>query len=149
MSVDQAYNFKRIDERVATAGLLNEEHLGQLKAEGFEVVINLLPDSLDYAIKNEADIVQAQGLSYHYIPVDFDAPTAADYAAFAQVFSASDGKQLLLHCAANYRASAFYAVYAFEYLGWTAEQAMAHIRSIWNPDDYPAWAEFIQQRLGS
>jgi protein tyrosine phosphatase (PTP) superfamily phosphohydrolase (DUF442 family) len=149
MSVDKAYNFKRIDDRVATAGVVNEEQLASLKSAGYQAVINLLPESSDYAISSERDIVTAQGLDYLYIPVDFSAPAEADYQAFALAMKQTEHQQLLVHCAANYRVSAFYAVYAFEQLDWSATQAQAHISSIWDPTEHPPWDVFISSHLSN
>ncbi len=147
MSIAQAFNFKAINDLVATAGLLSEEQLAELRASGYETVINLLPHDSEYAVPSEQSIVTGQGLDYVSIPVDFSDPKALDYALFVDALNACNEKRVLIHCAANYRVSAFYALYAHEHLGWSAEQAMAHIASIWEPEDYPPWGQFIAERL--
>lgn len=149
MSVDQAYNFRRIDERVATSGVVSAEQLQQLKTEGYQAVINLLPESSEYAVAEEAQLVRQQGLEYHYIPVDFAAPTVADYRAFTSAMDELIDRKVLVHCAANYRVSAFYAIYAHRELGWTPQQAQDHIASIWNPGEHPPWADLIQELLAA
>jgi|TARA_R110002094_G_scaffold94150_9_gene95386 protein tyrosine phosphatase (PTP) superfamily phosphohydrolase (DUF442 family) len=149
MSVDQAYNFKVIDEAVSTSGLLSEEQLSQLRTSGYEAVINLLPEHNQYALKNEEDIVTGQGVRYLYIPVDFAAPSEQDYAEFVKAMTSCQGQKVLIHCAANYRVSAFYAMYAYEYLGWSASSAREHIESIWCPQENPPWHQFISTVLPS
>lgn len=74
MNIEQIYNAVAVEDSVLTAGLLNEVQLAELGAAGIELVINLLPDWHDYAVKNEAYIVGEQGIAYHYIPIEFDAP---------------------------------------------------------------------------
>jgi protein tyrosine phosphatase (PTP) superfamily phosphohydrolase (DUF442 family) len=143
MSVDQAYNFRTIDEAVSTSGLLSEEQLSELRDSGYEVVINLLPRNSEHAIKNEEDIVIGQGVEYLHIPVDFSAPAERDYSEFVNAMKSREGKKVLIHCAANYRVSAFYAMYAYEHLGWSASWAKEHIASIWCPEDNPPWDQFI------
>lgn len=143
MSVDQAYNFRTIDDAVSTSGLLSEEQLSELRDSGYEAVINLLPHDSEYAIKNEKDIVTGQGVEYLYIPVDFSAPTENDYSEFVNAIKSCQGKKVLIHCAANYRVSAFYSMYAYEHLGWSASQAKEHIESIWRPEDNAPWDQFI------
>lgn len=143
MSVDQAYNFRTIDEAVSTSGLLSEEQLSELRASGYEALINLLPHDSQYAIRNEEDIVIEQGVDYLYIPVDFSAPTEQDYSEFVKAMKSCQEKKILIHCAANYRVSAFYAMYAYEYLGWSASKAREHIESIWRPEENPPWNQFI------
>lgn len=147
MSVDQAFNFRKIDTRVASSGVVSAEQLATLADEGFEAVINLMPDSSEYAVAGERDIVTGQGLDYRYIPVDFSAPTEQDYSTFVDAMTETSGRRLLVHCAANYRVSAFFAVYAFEHLGWSGAEAEAHIASIWNPPEHPPWQAFIDRHL--
>ena len=149
MSVDQAYNFRIIDEAVSTSGLLSEEQLSELSASGYEAVINLLPHDSEYAIKNEETIVSEQGVDYLYIPVDFSGPTDHDYSEFVDAMKSCQEKKVLVHCAANYRVSAFYAMYAHENLGWSASQARQHIESIWHPEDNPPWDQFISRYIPS
>lgn len=143
MSVDQAYNFRKVSDSISTAGVLSEEQLGALQPEGYTAVISLLPEDSEYAIKGEKDMVLRQGLSYTCIPVDFSAPRESDYYAFEQSMRELPGARLMIHCAANYRVSAFYAIYSRRNLGWTAEQAQTFISAIWNPSEHAPWADFI------
>jgi protein tyrosine phosphatase (PTP) superfamily phosphohydrolase (DUF442 family) len=143
MSVEDSYNFRRIDERVTTSGLVTAEQLSSLRAEGYDAVINLLPDSSEHAVPDEARIVRDQGLDYVYIPVDFEAPEHADFEAFVDAMDARAGQQLHVHCAANYRVSAFYRLYALRKGLCTDDEADDFVRSLWNPSDYPAWRTFI------
>ena len=149
MSVEQVFNYLQIDSQVSTAGLLSEEQLSELSNEKFACVINLLPDIHDYAVQNEADILRQQGLEYCYIPVDFDAPTESDYQQFEQAMVRSKGKRTLVHCAANYRASAFYAVYAHRQRGWTVARSRELIGSVWSLSEFPQWQILIEQLLRS
>lgn len=149
MSVNQAYNFKQVDERISTAGLLSPEQLQALKGEGYDAVINLLPDDSEYAIKNEAAIVMEQDILYEYVPVDFAAPTVSDYRAFERVLSGLTTQRVMVHCAANYRVSAFYSIYACLNEGWSASQARDFISTVWNLDEYPVWQQFVAQMLAS
>lgn len=145
MTVEQAYNFRKVSESVSTAGVLGEEQLRALQREGYTAVINLLPEDSEYAIAGEQDTVLRQGLSYTSIPVDFNAPREADYRAFENAMRELQGAKLMIHCAANYRASAFYAIYARRNLGWSAEQAQAFIAAVWNPREYKPWDTFIAE----
>jgi protein tyrosine phosphatase (PTP) superfamily phosphohydrolase (DUF442 family) len=149
MSVEQAYNFRKINEYVSTSGLLSAEQLRELKHEGYQVVVNLLPEDSEYAIRDEAAIVRAQGIVYEYLPVDFSAPTENDYRAFEKILSALAAEKVLLHCAANYRVSAFYSIYACLHQGWSVLQAREFISTIWNPDEYPAWENLLMSMLES
>lgn len=58
----------------------------------------------------------------------------------------NDGKKLHIHCAANYRASAFYAIYAYNNKGWS-KKLNAFIDEIWEISDYPVWVDFVSQKI--
>ena len=81
MDIEASYNFRRITEKLTTSGIVQPDGLKALRAQGYEVVINLLPDTGRNAIPNERDIVESQGIEYIYIPVDFKQPTSADFPA--------------------------------------------------------------------
>ena len=48
----------------------------------------------------------------------------------------------LIHCAANFRVTAFYSLYAEKHLGWSEAQADALRSKIWQGSDYPVWEAF-------
>ncbi len=149
MSTADAYNFKRIDDRVSTSGVMKPEILACLSAEGFDAVINLMPDSSEYAVEGEQSLVEQQGLAYHYIPVDFSAPSREDYLSFASTLRALARRKTMIHCAANYRVSAFYAIYAVHNLGWSEATARTHIHSLWDPAEHPPWQRFVDEALAA
>ena len=45
MSIEDAYNFRRINDRLTTSGLVSVAQLHDLRREGYDAVINLLPDT--------------------------------------------------------------------------------------------------------
>jgi uncharacterized protein (TIGR01244 family) len=143
MSIEDSYNFRRVDERVTTSGLVSAEQLSNLRTEGYDAVINLLPDSYEHAVHDEARIVQEQGIDYVYIPVDFSAPTHDDFEAFVDAMDARAGQKVHVHCAANFRVSAFYSLYALRKGSCTEDEAHELVRSVWDPSDFPAWDAFI------
>ncbi|MBM3659043.1 MAG: hypothetical protein FJW95_06005 [Actinobacteria bacterium] len=138
-----AFNFRRIDARLTTSGLLSPEQLASLGGEGYEAVVDLLPAGDDWAVADEPRIVRDQGIEYVAIPVDFAAPTHDDLERFYGVMDALQGRTVHVHCAANYRVSVFYGLYALARGQWTREQADALVHGLWDPGEYPAWASFI------
>ena len=143
MGIDASYNFRRVDERLTTSGIVNVEQLRELRDQGYGAVINLKPDIEAEIGADEAAIVQDQGIAYAHIPVDFDAPTHADFEAFAAAMDAHAGEKVHVHCAANYRVTAFYSVYALERGLWTEDEADRFVRDVWDPSECPAWQGFI------
>lgn len=148
MSIEDSLNYRRIDERTTTSGTVALDALQELEANGYEVVVNLMPDDSPYAVPGEADVVTGQGIAYHYIPVDFAAPTHDDFEAFVAALEASEGKVVHIHCAANYRVSAFWSLYAQRTGRWTEAEAEAFLTGVWGDDrdggKYPAWPPFIE-----
>jgi protein tyrosine/serine phosphatase len=56
-------------------------------------------------------------------------------------------KTILVHCQANYRATAFIALYRTNRLGWSEQNAFKDLMKIWNPAEYPIWQRFIDKSL--
>jgi protein tyrosine phosphatase (PTP) superfamily phosphohydrolase (DUF442 family) len=145
MSTADIYNFRRVNERLITGGQPTEEQLQSVAAEGFQAVINLATYHPGSSLKDEASLVQSLGMTYHAIPVEWEAPQASDFAAFEDVLQQLGDRKVLIHCAANFRVSAFYSLYAEKHLGWSSTQAEEFRASIWAGSDYPIWQKFIRE----
>jgi len=148
MDIEDSSNFRRIGDKLTTSGLVHPDVLGTLAAQGYEVVVNLLPDSNEKAVRNERDIVESQGIEYVHIPVNFQQPTRLDFVQFCAALDKTQGKKTHVHCAANYRVSAFYSLYQVRRRRWTVQQAQDFISGIWKPAEYSGWTEFIAEMLG-
>lgn len=148
-SIAGARNFRALDDaRLLTAGQPNEEQLEDAARQGVKVVINLaLHDDPRYSLPDEAGSVRALGMQYVHIPVQFTSPTEEGLRAFFAAMDAHKGEKLLVHCAANYRVTAFVGLYRVLREGWTAEQAFEPMRSVWEPDE--VWKAFIARMLAT
>ena len=146
MSTDEIFNYVRVDDRISTAGQPTENQLRDAAAEGFTTIINLAPVNPPYTPANEAGLARELGLNYITIPVAWNNPTDADFAAFERAMSETAGDKTLIHCAANFRVTAFYTLYARKHLGWSEAQAAALRDRIWAGSDYPVWEAFIARK---
>jgi protein tyrosine phosphatase (PTP) superfamily phosphohydrolase (DUF442 family) len=144
MSTREIYNYRKVDDRVITGGQPTEEQLQAAADEGFRTVINLAPINPRYSLDDEPGLVHSLGMAYHHIPIDWDCPTTSDFADFEQIMHALQAEKALIHCAANFRVTAFYSLYAQKHLGWSAPQANEFRASIWQGSDYPVWEAFIK-----
>jgi hypothetical protein len=54
-------------------------------------------------------------------------------------------RPVVIHCAANFRVTAFYGLWAMQALGWTEAQADALRARVWRGHHYPVWEDFIRQ----
>jgi protein tyrosine phosphatase (PTP) superfamily phosphohydrolase (DUF442 family) len=145
MGTQTIRNYRKVDERHATAGQPSEEHLKAAAAEGYGTIINLATIDPRYSLEDEGASAAALGMKYHHIPVPWDRPSDEDFAAFEKAMQSAGASKTLVHCAANYRATAFYALYAMKHLGWSRERAEAFRASVWKGSDFPVWEEFIQR----
>ena len=144
MTTQDIYNYRKVSDQLSTAGQPTEAQMRSTAEEGFQVVINLATYNPEHSLKDEAGLVQSLGMTYHSIPVDWQNPKESDFAAFETVMGQLSGQKTLIHCAANYRVTAFYGLYAMKRLGWTEAQADSFRASIWQGDQYPVWEAFIR-----
>lgn len=132
-------NWRRVSDRITTSGQPSAVEFAAIRALGVTHVINLGPHWNKGALDDEPGTLAALGLGYTYIPVDFENPTEADYAAFADTLAEHEEAVLHVHCIYNARVSAFFYRRAKE-LG-DAEEAFARMDGIWRPGG--VWADFI------
>jgi protein tyrosine phosphatase (PTP) superfamily phosphohydrolase (DUF442 family) len=85
-------------------------------------------------------------MTYVHVPVQFSAPTKNDLRLFFDALDLHKERRVLVHCAANYRVTAFLGLYRVVRLGWARDDAFGLMRSVWEPND--VWAQFIAAVLG-
>jgi len=139
--MDEPLNFIRISPLLACCGQPTREQWDWIAGQGFQTVINLLPASSPTALPDEADLSAARAIEYIHIPVVWTAPAAADLARFFDAMEANRQKTVLVHCALNYRASAFVFLWRVLRCGEAAERVKWDMLSVWEPDE--TWQAFI------
>lgn len=139
------YRYRRMAPDLATAGQPLDEEFAVVAKAGFEVVINLALLDADYSLADEPGLVRSLGVQFEHIPVLWERPTLENLRDFFAIMDRHAGRNIFLHCAANMRASVFLALYRTLRLGWARDEAMTHVRDIWEPD--VIWSDFIRQAL--
>jgi protein tyrosine phosphatase (PTP) superfamily phosphohydrolase (DUF442 family) len=140
------YNYRAVDETLATSGQPTVPQLGAMATAGFRVVVNLaLHDDPRYSLPDEAGTVRSLGMTYVHIPVQFAAPTEANLLDFFAAMDAHQGENTWVHCAANMRVSAFLGLYRVIRQGWEQDRAFALMRDLWQPN--AVWSSFIAEML--
>ena len=147
MSTQDIYNYLKVNEQLVTAGQPTESQLQSAAEEGFSAVVNLATYDPRHSLKDEDGTVRALGMAYFHIPVEWERPLESDFAAFETVFNQLSGRKTLIHCAANFRVTAFYSLYALKNLGWTVSQAEQFRSAIWQGSNHPIWEEFIRKMV--
>ncbi len=137
MAIEDIYNCIAVDAMTFTAGQPTEEQLQEAAASGIQTVINLATISPRYSLADEQKSCQTLNMAYIHIPVEWDAPKVTDYRRFESAMQDLSGQKVLIHCAANYRVSAFFSVFARKHLGWSRDQAVKFRDQIWKSD--PKW----------
>jgi uncharacterized protein (TIGR01244 family) len=139
--ITSIFNFVPIDDGIATGGQPTEEQLAAVKQAGYDVVINLAPDSGENSLPDERSTVTSLGMRYVHIPVDFKNPTQDDFDQFCVAMRDAEDKKVLVHCAANMRVSAFMYRYRCEVRGESPQLAQQSLDLIWSPPG--VWKKFI------
>ena len=137
------YNWRRLDARTTTSGQPTEAQLAEIAALGVRTVVNLGLHTHEKALPDETASVQALGMRYVHIPVDFKNPTEQDYSAFCGAMERAGDAPVHVHCIANYRVSAFFYRYRREVQGVGEVAARADLDAVWRPD--AVWRGFIER----
>lgn len=127
-------NYIKINENISTAGQPTKEQLQLIKDENFEVVINLALSSATNALENEDKVVTELAMTYIHIPVDFEKPKLSDAKQFLLLLQAFDGKKVFVHCAKNYRVTAFIYLYHKHILNTHFDNIDLSIFEEWSPN---------------
>ena len=139
------FNYLTISEQLASAGQPDLQHFNAIQSAGYQVVINLaMPDS-DHAIPEEASLVEGLGMEYIYIPVVWTSPQPENLADFFTALDARQENKVFVHCAMNFRASAFVFLYRVLRQAVPLQIARQSMLEIWEPNE--TWQAFIEQSL--
>ncbi|MCZ4338544.1 protein tyrosine phosphatase family protein [Shewanella colwelliana] len=138
------------EPNIATAGLPTPAQFVQLKEAGVDLVINLIPQGNPNGHDNEQALVTNAGMRYEGIEVDWEQPRLEDVTRFFEIMDAHKGQDILIHCVANYRASAFYYLYRSTRESDGEPVSMQQVMSPWGDLDsslpqYPQWQQLIEQ----
>jgi protein tyrosine phosphatase (PTP) superfamily phosphohydrolase (DUF442 family) len=130
-------NFSQISERLASSGMPSESDVTVLKNNGYKHIISLLPGNQ----KEERGQVNAVNLTFNQIPVAWGNPTLQDFKKFVSLMDRFGKNKVLVHCALNYRASAFSYLYQVTQNHENPEAAEKKLQTIWEPDGI--WLDFM------
>jgi protein tyrosine phosphatase (PTP) superfamily phosphohydrolase (DUF442 family) len=144
-SLESVFNFLPLSETLITAGQPTEKQLKTVRDSGYKLVVNLAMGSAHNALADEKSTVESLGMEYVHIPVEFDRPMMAEFDKFCALMQKNGDRPLLVHCAANFRVSAFIYLYRRIHQGWGETDALVDLQKIWQPNE--VWQKFIDQTL--
>jgi protein tyrosine phosphatase (PTP) superfamily phosphohydrolase (DUF442 family) len=146
---EEIRNFLPLSENLFTGGMPKAEQLRAAAGQGVQVVINLALHNISSALPDEESLVKSLGMTYINIPVVWNHPTRENLNEFLEAMDAHSEEKVLVHCEANYRATAFPALYRILRLGWKPEDALDVVHQIWNEEKYPVWKKFIEESISN
>lgn len=138
-------NFTPVDARLASSGQPGAEQFGLIAGAGFEAVANLATQASTGHLPAEPELCAGHGLAFTWLPVSWDKPTPEDYLSFQDWLDANRARKVLVHCAKNWRASMFCALYRVLREGLPLEEARAQVLDVWEPD--AAWTALSREVL--
>lgn len=143
--MDSIRGFIPLSDDLYCSGQPTESELAFASRKGVKFVLNLaMPDS-DYALPDERGTVESLGMAFSHIPVPFSAPTVEHFLQFEQELLVRPGQRTLVHCALNWRASSFVALFAERHLEWNLVRSEELRRALWTPNEtWNRWAELIR-----
>ncbi len=138
--------FIKLSESFYCAGQPTQEELADVQRAGVNLVVNLAMLDSDYALPDERAVVESLHMDFVHIPVPFAAPTVAHFVQFEAELLARPERHVLVHCALNWRASSFAALFAERHLGWSRQQADELRAALWSPNDvWTAWTNAVRE----
>lgn len=135
-------NYRYINDRLASSGQPLADEIQSIADAGYEAVINLAMPYSPNVLEDEGFRVISLGLDYYHIPVPWEEPTLAHLQRFCALMQMLEGRKVWVHCALNYRVSAFLYQYHRLVLTVPEEQARSVMLPEWEPDE--VWQAFLQ-----
>jgi len=138
-------SFLPLSDDIATAGQPRAEQFADIGAAGYDLVVNLAMETSTAFLANERELVEEAGMRYIALPVEWEAPSKADFQQFAEILEANKSSKVFVHCALNMRVSAFMYLYRILHEGVEEYDAARDLHRIWVPN--AVWASFIESIL--
>lgn len=139
--------FLQVTPEFCTGGQPRVEHYVTLKAKGVKTVLNLRQPS-EHRADEEKELVEAQGMKYFNIPVNYREPAAADVDAFLKITDDPANRPMFVHCTAAIRVGAFWAIRRVLRDGMTWEAALEEAKRV-GLVNAPHLEEFAQKYIAA
>ena len=139
--------FLQVDSQFCTGAQPRLEAFAKLKADGIKAVLNLRQPS-EHRAADEQAAVEAAGMKYFNIPVQYRNPTDADVEQFLKITDDPANRPMFIHCTAAIRVGAFWAIRRAVRDGLTTDAALEEGRKV-GLTNAPHLEEFVRQYVAS
>jgi|SRR5689334_5407206 len=143
LAAERPDNFVQWRAGLASSGMPSRQWMSQAKDLGYDTVIDLMPPHMHG--QGERGILEAKGVRYVNIPVDFSRPSAEDFRRFSDALEENKGRNVLVHCMINQRGSSFTFLYRVIHEGAPLRDSQEKLLGVWVPDR--VWRRFIEETL--
>ncbi len=138
-----AMNFHRINPRLATGGHFVDAGATDLAKQGVTLVIDLR----DEPPADEQQQLEAAGIRWINVPVEWADPKSSDFEDFSRLMAANEDESIFVQCQANYRASAMTYLYRVTKQRVAEPEARKDLNAIWTPEG--TWEVYIDEILSA
>ena len=139
--LEDILNYVQLSDNIATSGQPKANQFKLIAKYGYGSIINLAMEDAHNAVPNQSKLLDSLGISYYHIPVPFDSPTTQHFRQFAKTLSTQEDQKIWIHCAMNYRVSAFMYLYLRQVKGLSDKEAKSPMFNRWKPDKI--WSKFM------
>ena len=108
-AVPDIRSFLQVTPEFCTGGQPRMEHFATLKSNGVKAVLNLRQPS-EHSADEEKQAVEAAGLKYFNIPVNYRSPSDTDVDQFLKLTDDPSNRPMFIHCTAAIRVGAFWMI---------------------------------------
>jgi uncharacterized protein (TIGR01244 family) len=122
-------NFLQVTPEFCTGGQPRPEHFAKLKANGVKSVLNLRQPG-EHRADEEKQAVDAAGLKYFNIPVNYQSPAAAEVDRFLELTDDPANRPMFIHCTAAIRVGAFWMIRRVLRDGMTIDAALEEAKKV-------------------
>jgi uncharacterized protein (TIGR01244 family) len=140
-------NFLQVTPEFCTGGQPRIEHFVKLKADGVKTVLNLRQPT-EHRAEEEQQAVEAAGLKYFNIPVNYQNPSDADVDQFLRITDDPANRPMFIHCTAAIRVGAFWMIRRVLRDGMTIDAALEEARKV-GFREAPHLDQFVRAYIGS
>ena len=122
-------NFLQVTPEFCTGGQPRPQHYAELKNRGVKAVLNLRTPG-EHRAEEEKAAVEAAGLKYFNIPVNYREPSEADVDTFLKLTDDEANRPMFIHCTAAIRVGAFWLIRRVLRDGMTWDAALAEAKKV-------------------
>ena len=140
-------NFLQVTPEFCTGGQPRIEHYARLKADGVKAVLNLRQPT-EHRAEEEQQAVEAAGLKYFNIPVNYQNPSDADVDQFLKITDDPANRPMFIHCTAAIRVGAFWAIRRVLRDGMTIDAALEEAKKV-GLREAPHLDQFVRAYIAS